>query len=149
MSLIRITATLIGGLGFGMASHAVRSPTSYTTLFGFPANSTVANSASENPFIAISGGRTMAYSIALLGCIYLREDRAMSLMLMSGSIGAIVDGLSLIKYARSVEKGKTVGSESVEDLNRAKKAREAGWQHWTLMPVISLMGLWAFMHSES
>lgn len=89
----------------------------------------------------------MASGIALLGCVYLGYHRAVGVMLMSGAVVGLVDGLSVLRSTKPVDESKT-GEERDVEMERAKMANAAMMGHWGIPAIAAAIGVWIFRTSE-
>lgn len=65
---------------------------------------------------------------------------------MAGAVGGLIDGWSLIKYAKEVDEGK-VEEKNMEE-ERVKAAKGAAIAHWVTLGIYSTIGTWLFLNAE-
>lgn len=140
IDLARGAAFLLGTLGVGVGVRGLLAPSPYAVTFGFPPQSSTIASATSNPFVPIAAGRAVSSSIGLLACVYLKYDKPVGVMLISGVLTAFFDGYFLSKSIDEIEEGKISAEER-------QAAKGKAWGHWGGMPLIGGLGIWLVLNS--
>ncbi|KAI1336245.1 hypothetical protein F5Y15DRAFT_208728 [Xylariaceae sp. FL0016] len=146
ITLARGTTTALGLLGLTVGVRALLEPRGHCVTFGLGPHHPATVSAPSNPFIYICGARTAVSGLAILGCLALREHRALGVMLVTSVIAGLADGVIVLRYG-GWEDGICEGTEGKGMMVRDEQARkEVAWKkavgHWSLLGIFSVMGAW-------
>jgi len=140
-SIGRGSAILLGVLGISVGIRSFLSPASYSEMFGFAPNTSTTLTAKSNPFIPVAGGRAIASSVGLLWCAYLKLDTALAVLLVTGGIVGLIDGLCVLNFTEPIDEKATGDNKNVE-VERVRIARQAAWGHWSIISVAVAIGTW-------
>ena len=138
---------LIGGLGLTMGFRAILQPTSYVQSFGFDASTRTAQTASSNPFVIAAGGRTIASALSLIGCAYLKADRATGMLLCTAIVVGVVDAYIVSEFGGPGEleysgEGQTSEESADAQRERIKVVKLTGAGHALLAAAFFQLGKW-------
>lgn len=146
LSIARGTATLFGALGLTTGTLFILNPSQASTTFGFPPSSSISKSALSNPFIPVAGGRAVASGLTILGLSYLKDDRALGVLMMAGGVAGIVDGWTILRYTAIKQEGE--GAKIRESGEEGKAAQGAAYGHWITISICVGIGAWLFLNGE-
>ena len=126
----------LGVLGGTMGLRGMVDSAASATIFGVPKVSPFA--ADKNPYISIAGGSRLASGIGTLLCLYFGQHRALGLMMMSGFLVAINDGLCLRSEVVRLREEEKIDAEDAE------MAEGKAWGHLFFGPITFALGTWLY-----
>ncbi|KAF2759200.1 hypothetical protein EJ05DRAFT_499619 [Pseudovirgaria hyperparasitica] len=140
---IRTLTTCLGLLSCTMGLRAIHNPAQWSLSFGFPATTSTAKTAAQNPYIPAVGARNIASGLGLILCGVWGLDRALGVMLLTGCVVGVVDGWTVRPEGWYGEGEGEVEGETLRGREeRMGVMRGKVWMHWALIPVVAGAGVW-------
>jgi hypothetical protein len=148
IDLARGATAAVSLLGIVVGARGLLNPFAYASAFGFPSITWAGSTAETNPWVRVTSVRVLSSGLALFTCNYLKCDRAVGVMLVSGFLTGLVDGLMVTNYSTVRESRRSSSGEQrrVQEEHQ-QAAKHAAWGHWTITTVSAAVGAWMIAQS--